>query len=402
MRIIDNYSIKHATILRKCLSECDKAIFIVAFLKMSGLESLKRQINKALKRKVKLKIICGLDFYQTEPDALKLLSSMSKKYSNLQLYIYNQNANSTFHPKVYFFKNNQECCLITGSANFTSGGFENNIEVSTLSKFSIDSEQLKAFKKILNSLLDNSKKADDIEISKYSRKFRIHKENEKSALDKSQKEEKGLFNLDLDSISKELKLYFENVKEQKDYQRRQSNYKKAKAILEKIRTEDLSKEEFFELYEKLVGKAGEQSLWHSGSIYRGKSKVKNHYLRFKELLNEIHNNLELESAEIYRLVQVFIKKGSGKKIDGIGPNILTEILNTYEPSKFAVLNDNPLTSIKFFGFEDFPNPQSFKPENYRDFNLFLTGLMKAFKLSDLGQVDHFLNYIYWKHKDSIT
>lgn len=402
MEIIDNYTSKHSSILKECLSKCDEAIFIVAFLKMSGLETIKSQIENALKREVELKIICGLDFYQTEPDALKLLSSMSRKYKNLQLYIYDQNANNTFHPKVYFFKNNQKCSLITGSANFTSGGFENNIEVSTLSKFSSASEQLKAFSKILKSLLDNSKKADDIEISKYARKFRIHKENEKSAINRSKNEEKALFNLDMDLIGKELKLYFKNDTEQKDYLDRENNYKKAKSILEKIRTEDLSKEEFFECYEKLVGKSGEKSLWHSGSINRWKSKVKYHHLEFKKLLNKINNNLDLEPGEIYRLVQGFIKKGSGKKIDGIGPNILTEILNTYKPSKFAVLNDNPLTSIKFFGFEDFPNPQSFKPENYRDFNLLLTGLMKAYELTDLGQVDHFLNYIYWKHKDSLN
>ncbi|MEX0597027.1 MAG: phospholipase D-like domain-containing protein [Candidatus Paceibacterota bacterium] len=400
MRIIDNHSTNHSSILQECLAECDEAIFIVAFLKMSGLETLKSKIKNALKRKSELKIICGLDFYQTEPDALKLLSSMSKKFNNLQLYIYNQNASSTFHPKVYFFKKNQECCLITGSANFTSGGFHNNIEVSTLSKFSLDSKQFSVFKKIFKSILDNSKKADDIEISRYSRKFRIHRDNEKSARDRSKKEEKALFNLDTNLIEKELKLYFADEKEQKDYQIRVSNYKNAKSHLEKIRTENLSKKDFFDLYENLVGKAGKKSLWHSGSIYRGKSKVQHHHLRFKELLDEIYSNLDKESHELYSLVQAYIKYGSNKKIDGMGPNILTEIFNTYRPSKFGVLNDNPLTSIKFFSFEDFPNSQSFKPENYRDFNLLLTGIMKAYKLTDLGQVDHFLNYIYWKHKDS--
>ncbi len=400
MRIIDNYSTKHSTIIQECLAQCDEAIFMVAFLKKSGLEILLSSVEDALKRSVELKIICGLDFYQTEPDALKLLSSISKNHHNLKIYIYNSKANSTFHPKVYFFKNNKECCLITGSANFTSGGLQNNIEFSTLTKFEHASEQLKAYQKNLNSIMDNSRIADDIEISKYSRKFRIHQENEKSARDKSTKEEKALFNLDTNLIEKELNLYFKDDKEQKDYQSRVSNYKNAKSHLEKIRTANLSEKEFFDLYEKLVGKAGEKSLWHSGSIYRGKSKVQKHHLRFKELLDEIYSNLDKDSYELYSLVQVYIKHGSNKKIDGMGPNILTEIFNTYRPSKFGVLNDNPLTSIKFFGFEDFPNSQSFKPENYRDFNLLLTGIMKAYKLTDLGQVDHFLNYIYWKHKNS--
>jgi len=35
-----------------------------------------------------------------------------------------------FHPKIYLFKNGIEANVVIGSANITSGGFENNFECS--------------------------------------------------------------------------------------------------------------------------------------------------------------------------------------------------------------------------------------------------------------------------------
>jgi len=205
--------------------------------------------------------------------------------------------------------------------------------------------------------------------------------------------------LDKERIEKYLEDYKKDDSQQEDLNRRIENYKKAKEILELIRTTDLSKTDFFDYYEKLVGKAGVKSLWHSGSIFRGKESVKEFYKEFKEMLNQITENIDKSPSDMLKKMEKYYRVGNEEKIEGIGPNIMTEILNTYAPDRFAVLNQNPLTSIKKLGFEEFPHSQNFRPKNYNDFTVLLSSIMNGYDFNTLGHVDHFLNYIYWKVKD---
>jgi hypothetical protein len=266
--------------------------------------------------------------------------------------------------------------------------------------FKTESENEKDVQLLIREIKDNCTEYSDIEISNYARKYQIFKRNENKAKRNSKEETDSLFQLDKERIEKYLDKYKKDDLERNDLERRTDNYKKAKEILEIIRTQDLSEAGFFDYYEKLVGKAGEKSLWHSGSIFRGKESVKEFYGEFKVMLNDIIENIDKSPREILKKVEKYYRVGNEQKIDGIGPNIMTEILNTYAPHKFAVLNQNPLTSIKYLGFEEFPHSQSFKPKHYNDFTVLLSGIMNGYGFETLGQVDHFLNYIYWQEKNN--
>lgn len=399
MSLITNKKYNNHTKILKELLKVSKEVFIaVAFFKKSGFDLVSKDFNKSLGQGTKITFVCGLDFYLTEPDALKAVYSLTQKYAKCKLLIQEQNSKSTFHPKLYCFRNGRKRTIIIGSANFTKGGFENNYELSINSTFETDSEKDKELLSLISEIKNNCIEYSDIEISNYARKYQIYKRNDNSAKRNSKAETDALFQLNKDSLKKYLDKYKLDITEQDDLKRRTENYQRAKEILENIRTQNLTKSEFFNYYEKLVGKAGEKSLWHSGSIFRGKESVKEFNKEFKIMLNEIFDNLNCTPSEILKKVRKYYRVGNKEKIDGIGPNIMTEILNTYSPDKYAVLNQNPLTSIKYLGFEEFPHSQSFRPNNYNDFTVLLSGIMNGFNFESLGQVDHFLNYIYWKVK----
>ena len=84
-------------------------------------------------------------------------------------------------------------------------------------------------------------------------------------------------------------------------------------------------------------------------------------------------------------------------IKGLGPNVITEILNTYAPKRYAVLNKNPLGSLAKLGFTRFPSPISFTADKYQEYCDFMLRLCQDCGLRDLRDLDHFTNFIYWKY-----
>src|SRR5207249_2952142 len=70
----------------------------------------------------------------------------------------------------------------------------------------------------------------------------------------------------------------------------------------------------------------------------------------------------------------------------------------YGPARYAAMNKNPLTSLKELGFPEFPLPQSFDGATYAKYNQVITDLAGWCGFQSLGQVDQFLNYVYWKLK----
>ena len=118
--ITNNKRPTHLNIINQLLENSEEIIMCVAFLKNSGLDLfLDRLSNNCI-------FFIGTDYYLTEPTAIKkLLRNGHKVYLT-------KKAKSTFHPKIYYFKHNNDISILTGSANITGGGLETNFEVSVL------------------------------------------------------------------------------------------------------------------------------------------------------------------------------------------------------------------------------------------------------------------------------
>ena len=126
-------------------------------------------------RKSKIKqIIVGIDFDQTDPDFLDMMTSVSG--SRVALYP----TGGTFHPKVYYFQSQKKAAAIVGSANFTRGGTENNVEVSILMEGSLDDKQLILLKDIVDKLWKRGEKITHAFIGQYKDQYKErHRANRK-------------------------------------------------------------------------------------------------------------------------------------------------------------------------------------------------------------------------------
>lgn len=113
--------------LKSCLenSKFDKLIIVVAFAKNSGVLRLKKSFEEFRKSGGVIEAYVGIDLDGTSYEALLSLLKVTNKLTVVHL-----ESGQTFHPKIYSFSSDEECVLIVGSNNLTSGGLWTNIEAS--------------------------------------------------------------------------------------------------------------------------------------------------------------------------------------------------------------------------------------------------------------------------------
>jgi HKD family nuclease len=108
--------------LRRCFLTALEADVAVAFLTTSGLVAtrLKTDIEQALKRGLRLRILVDLSAGVTDPKALRALLQLQERGgSDIRLRAYLPDQGAILHTKLYIFKNPDGSCILTGSANWT-------------------------------------------------------------------------------------------------------------------------------------------------------------------------------------------------------------------------------------------------------------------------------------------
>ncbi|WP_394777141.1 phospholipase D-like domain-containing protein [Flavobacterium sp.] len=212
MRLISNQeSEKHLSEIIKALENADEIIICTAFLKMSGLNFLIEKINL---KDFKTIFYVGTNFYQTEPAALK------KLYSDGHTIFLNTNKKPTFHPKIFYFKNEKNITVFVGSSNLTSGGLltnvETSIEITSNSESIINSD----LKRLFESFNHTSNHINNIQIIlDYERRFDLYKKKHKAA-DIEFKNEEQLI------IEEERKREEERLKKEEEERLKKENKKK--------------------------------------------------------------------------------------------------------------------------------------------------------------------------------
>jgi|SRR5271166_5196329 len=105
----------------------------VAFAKDSGMALMRKALKGALAKGLKARFVVGLDFYTTDPAALRDLLALTSNPS-VKFYLGKERSGVTFHPKVYAFRYAGSGAVVAGSANLTSGGLMDNWEASLLTR----------------------------------------------------------------------------------------------------------------------------------------------------------------------------------------------------------------------------------------------------------------------------
>lgn len=122
------------------------------------------------------KMVVGLHFYQTSPDFIR-------KFMALKDVRFVMRTDGVFHPKIYLFKNTKnDWCVLSGSSNFTSGGFNVNDEVNILFNQSDDSsgKLLSKTEKYIESQYLKACDMTDTDYENYCRSYNYQKSHRKS------------------------------------------------------------------------------------------------------------------------------------------------------------------------------------------------------------------------------
>lgn len=148
------------------LKKADSVDIIVSFLMESGVRMLLKELENALKRGAKIRILTGNYLGITQPSALYLIK---RRLGNLvDLRFYNEKDRS-FHPKSYIFHYADYSELYIGSSNISRSALTSGIEWNYRFSSKTDQKNYEKFYKTFEDLFENhSIVIDDEELKRYS------------------------------------------------------------------------------------------------------------------------------------------------------------------------------------------------------------------------------------------
>lgn len=395
---ISNTGESHKEYFLKLLEQSDEIIFAVGFLKPSGLSNIKGYLTKFCLDKTKSSsFYIGTGLGETDPDTLQSLYNIIKTKPNHHLVLCTPNA-GIFHPKIYLFKKGKRVTIVTGSANLTQHGWTVNDEVSMITETTIDSPEYLELNKYFKQLT-KTYFSDNVEalIHRYKKEKEEHnKKFGKAPAFRFRRRKTTVKGVDMPR----LKTYYELYQASEFFiepMEREEEYKQAKENLEILSSDKrLNKLQFHSLFGPLVGhKDYKPKLWHSGSIHRTTYKTLDYPDAFREIVRLAKTNISKSIPSAFDNVINRLKHlRKSRKISGVGENIVAEILLSYNPKKFANLNENPIAVLKLVG-KEFPNIESFKGEDYDEYVSLLTEIKDELDMKTFLEIDSFFNYVYW-------
>ncbi len=151
------------------LKQADSVDIVVSFLMESGVRMLLSELENALKRGAKIRILTGNYLGITQPSALYLIKH--KLGEQVDLRFYNEK-NRSFHPKSYMFHYKEYSTIYIGSSNISRSALTSGIEWNY--RFSSKTD-LQNYEKFYNTFLDlfenHSVVIDDDELKRYSKNW---------------------------------------------------------------------------------------------------------------------------------------------------------------------------------------------------------------------------------------
>ena len=155
--------------LLNSLKRADSVDIVVSFLMESGVRMLLGELDNALKRGAKIRILTGNYLGITQPSALYLIKH--KLGEQVDLRFYNEK-NRSFHPKSYMFHYKDYSTIYIGSSNISKSALTSGIEWNYRFSSKIDSHN---YEKFYNTFLDlfehHSIVIDDDELKRYSKNW---------------------------------------------------------------------------------------------------------------------------------------------------------------------------------------------------------------------------------------
>lgn len=151
------------------LKKADSVDIIVSFLMESGVKMLLEELENALQRDARIRILTGNYLGITQPSALYLIRRKLGKQVDLRFY---NEKNRSFHPKSYIFHYEDHSEIYIGSSNISRSALTSGIEWNYRFSSRTDQANYDKFFHSFEDLFENhSMVIDDEELRKYSKNW---------------------------------------------------------------------------------------------------------------------------------------------------------------------------------------------------------------------------------------
>ena len=151
------------------LKQADSVDIVVSFLMESGVRMLLGELDNALKRGAKIRILTGNYLGITQPSALYLIKH--KLGEQVDLRFYNEK-NRSFHPKSYMFHYKEYSTIYIGWSNISRSALTSGIEWNYRFSSKTDTQNYEKFYNTFVDLFENhSMVIDDDELKRYSKNW---------------------------------------------------------------------------------------------------------------------------------------------------------------------------------------------------------------------------------------
>lgn len=373
-------------------------VFIaVAFLKRAGASLLSETLSPALAKGGTARVFVGADFFLTEPDALEELSRLASRHKGLRVHL-GTRSRATFHPKTYASFGVKGLKCLTGSANLTGGALGANIEAS----IRVDCEADSTFAIQLRAMFEGLRTGgrfrllDAMELNAYRSAWRLVSKARRQ-LDKAMaKADIGA--LDRDGLDGFRKAYLADPENLVELERREKNRRKACSVQRKIAAlgewagQRSARDRLLaDHLQDLMSSNGGRHLWSSGDIHRTGGGVLSRPKRMIALFRDAEAAARLPVEEGYA-----IARDIALELRGAGPNMVTEILCTYAPKRYPVINGNTVGALARLGL-NFPGSSGLglvKPARYAEIVGLIDAVRDRIGAKDYPETDAFLNWVY--------
>ena len=151
------------------LKKAESVDIIVSFLMESGVKMLIKELENALNRGAKIRILTGNYLGITQPSALYLIKN--KLGQRVDLRFYNEPGRS-FHPKSYIFHYKNHSEIYIGSSNILKSALTSGVEWNYRFSNQTDEKNYDKFYQAFEDLFENhSMVIDDEELKRYSKEW---------------------------------------------------------------------------------------------------------------------------------------------------------------------------------------------------------------------------------------
>jgi len=145
----------------------------------------------------------------------------------------------------------------------------------------------------------------------------------------------------------------------------------------------------------LISSRGGRHLWYSGDVHRRGLATLKEPQKMIDLFK-----LALEASKSTPAKAWEKLTPAAYQIDGVGINMLTEMLATYNPKRFAIFNGNTAGALKAIGI-DTPasrTKKTFRPIQYESICNAIGAVRDRIGAADYSEADGFLNFVYFDLK----